>query len=186
MKKTNNSIRNILIVLLLFIVSISAISYSLAYLTWTNNEPLINVFTKPNVDIEIEEEFDDEIKKNVVVKNTGNVPIYVRVALKPAWIVYDEDDNEVVSGYTADEIVLSNLVDWLKIGDYYYYTKALPPGMVTTELIGNAGIAAPLKPDNSLTYKIDVISTSIQANPTDAVMETWNVEVVNDEIVGER
>lgn len=185
MKKNNKSKRNLIIVLLLFMVGISTISYSLAFLTWSNEDPLINVFTKPNVDIEIEEDFDDEIKQNVAIRNDGNIDIYVRVALKPAWILRDDDGNIEYLGTAVDNIVLTNLNGWIKIGDYYYYTTPLAPNANTTELVGSDGIEIPtVRPRSDATYKVDVISSAIQANPATAVSEAWNVEVVNNEIVG--
>lgn len=186
MKKNNKSKRNLIIVLLLFMVVISTISYSLAFLTWSN-DPLINLFTKPNVDIEIEEDFDDEIKKDVVIRNDGNVDIYVRVALMPAWVLYDDDGVAEYLGYAVDEVNLTTLNGWIRIGDYYYYTTPLAPGASTTKLVGSDGLMAPInRPHKDANYKVDVISSSIQANPTKAVSDAWNVEVVNNEIVGER
>lgn len=186
MKKNNNSKRNILLILLLFAVSISAISYSLAYLYRDIEPTLINLFTKPIVDIEIEEDFDDEIKKDVVVKNEGNIDIYVRVALKPAWVIVDGDDVEY-SGYAVDDIVFTTPAAWIKIGQYYYYRDALAPGDTTSALVGSVGLEAPTnRPDAHVKYRVDVISSSMQAVPEHAVSDAWNIEIVDGRIVGER
>lgn len=57
-------------------------------------------------------EGEDEANKHIVVKNTGETNMIVRVAL-----------------YGAEEYmnVSCNTDDWAKIGDFYYYKKVLLP-----------------------------------------------------------
>lgn len=166
---------------------LAAVSYSIAYLSWTNEEPIINMFVRARPDIEIEEDFD-EIKKDVAIKNVGNIDIYVRVHLRPEWMVCDDSEPEVceTSGIAADDLVITVPSTWIKLGDFYYYKTPLPAGDTTAVLVGQGGIAAPTAPADGLKYRVDVVSSSIQAEPAHAVETAWGVVVTNNEIVGEQ
>lgn len=175
---------------------LAAAHYSIAYLAWTNEEPIVNLFVRARPDIEIEEDFG-EIKENVAVKNVGNIDIYVRVVLRPEWQICSipvegEDAVCETAGITPEAIVIDPVPNgWIKLGDKYYYTTPLPKGETTSLLVGSGGIVAPNKPTNApegyeYVYRVDVLSSSIQAEPETAVETAWGVEVVNKEIVGEQ
>ena len=90
-RKPKRSIKPFLIAFCVCILSCAAVSGSLAWLISTP-EPVVNEFTPGEVTIQVDETFDDEhtTKQNVSIKNTGNVPAYIRVALVPAWV--DDED----------------------------------------------------------------------------------------------
>ncbi len=97
-------------------------------------------------DVNIEEEFDQVTKSNVEVRNTGNIPEYVRCLIVANWV--DENDH-IVYGYTT-ETGMTAVVPWALTSDgsganygtfsglpgsgweyrdgYYYYTSPLGPG----------------------------------------------------------
>ena len=87
----NKKIINQILLLLL----ISIIGTSIAYLVKVNI--LSNDFILGKVEAEIIENFDakNKIKKNVFVKNTGNVPIYIRSTVVICW--KDMDDKVLQS-----------------------------------------------------------------------------------------
>ena len=75
--------------------------------TWDAGQ--IRTYTiKPNlVDVEIDDTVEGAIKKDVVINNTGNVPIYVRVNLIGNWV----GNREYVEGSFSDETVLMGYTD---------------------------------------------------------------------------
>lgn len=112
---------------------------------------------KPNnVDIEIDDYVDETEKKDVVIRNTGNVNMYVRAYITGGWA--DEEDTYVIGYINADPYdnqtvapwilgstktgatvtvpnnygTFTNLAlssrNWVVNGDYYYYTEAIGPG----------------------------------------------------------
>ena len=86
-RKPKRSIKPFLIAFCVCILACAAISGSLAWLISAPG-PVVNEFIPGEVTIQVDETFDDEhtTKQNVSIKNTGNVPAYIRVALVPAWV----------------------------------------------------------------------------------------------------
>lgn len=121
---------------------------SIAWLT-SIGEDVINKFDPAKVTITIIEDFENDVKSNVRIENTGNVHAYIRVALVPAWV--DENGNVAAQEasledctITWDEGVLLNTenltiawgegvlnseeITWFEGSDgYYYCTKPIPP-----------------------------------------------------------
>ena len=81
-RKPKRSVKPFLIAFCVCILACAAVSGSLAWLTSTP-EQVVNSFTPGVVTIQVDEKFDGSTKSNVRIKNTGNVPAYIRVALIP-------------------------------------------------------------------------------------------------------
>lgn len=162
--------------LLILILGVSVCPKSIAYLSWTNEEILENIFkiSKPN--IEVEEKFDFEHKKDIKVKNTGNTDVYVRVALS-SFLTDENCDEENCTRYPLNRRVTDFNLDsnWLKIDDYYYYRKVLAEGDITTDLL-NGGSIDNIKVDGKK-LQVDVVSQSLQATPVDAVEKNWGIKI---------
>lgn len=157
----------ILISLTLLLVCAAAIP-ALAWLTAQSQ--VGNVFAPGETSVDIEEEFDGTTKKNVYVKNSGNVPVYVRAAVSVYW--KDSDGNILgdIPG-TEDYTVEWNLYDgWVQgIDGLYYFTD--PVTAQTTNLIDSASQTKQY--DDGRVFYIDISAQSIQAEPSDAVLEAW-------------
>lgn len=169
----------ILISLTLLLVCAAAIP-ALAWLTAQSQ--VGNVFAPGETSVDIEEEFDGTTKKNVYVKNSGNVPVYVRAAVSVYW--KDSDGNILgdIPG-TEDYTVEWNLYDgWVQgIDGLYYFTD--PVTAQTTNLIDSASQTKQY--DDGRVFYIDISAQSIQAEPSDAVLEAWASAVVGvDEDTG--
>ena len=78
------------------------------------------------------------VSKVVSVKNTGDLPVYIRIKLEKT--VNDE------SGLPAnwqDKISCNlNLTDWTLLDGYYYYNRALEAGQTTEPLFSEVTFAA--------------------------------------------
>ena len=111
-----------------------SIQSTYAFLSDKGNDS-INQFIPGNIVTEIQEEFDSaqtlrnintsacEIAKSAWVHNSGENACYVRVS-----VAFSNSD----FGASLDGI---DTVNWIKDGDYYYYTAILDPGETTSALI---------------------------------------------------
>ena len=173
-KKKFHIIPVVLITLLLLSISAVAVWAAINSMTTAKVE---NTFEPAVTSVEVVENFDGITKSNVRIKNTGSTTapigpaVYVRVRLLPYW--YDAVRNQIV-GITSWTPSFTAGTDWLKIGDYYYYTKPIVAGASTSNLIDSIT----LETDNEDNRQVlEVIAESIQSNPSSAVTEAWGVSV---------
>ena len=68
------------------------------------------------------EEGSDEANKEIVIRNTGEMNMIVRVA------IYGSDKYMTISHKNGDANA------WAKIGDFYYYKEVLLPGQTTPQI----------------------------------------------------
>lgn len=156
------------------------ISGSLAYLK-AQSGAVTNEFKPGKVDDEITEEFDKTVKKNVNVKNTGEVPAYIRVKL----VTYRVNEAGEHIGGTAAIPDFTPGTNWVKHTDgFYYYTKPVAPDKSPdTPLIGSDGITLQTYTDEFGGHQvIEVLGEAIQATPPDAVHEAWKVTIAEGSV----
>lgn len=167
------------LILMVSLVAILAVSVGgvLAWLATSSGE-VKNTFAPGKTDIEIEEKFENNVKKDVKVKNSGSIPVYARVNLVFTW--KDSAGNIIEKPADATLTVDHGNGDWVKGSDgFWYYTKPVAAdGGKTTNLIDRATIKFP----EGKGYKMDleVMAQSIQAEPKDAVEGAWGVTVSSD------
>ena len=182
-RKPKRSVKPFLIAFCVCILACAAVSGSLAWLTSTP-EQVVNSFTPGVVTIEVDEKFDSTTKSDVRIKNTGNVPAYIRVALVPAWvddkgniaakpaslkldcdITWGEDGN----GYEAD---------WFIGSDGFYYCKTvIEPDGSTPILIKSCTVNGG---EHEYDFELQVIASAVQSLPTSTVETVWPVVVDTD------
>ncbi len=150
--------------LALALILVCTVGGTVAYLV-THTDPVVNTFTPGKVSCQVEEEFNDDytVKTKAVVKNTGNVPAYIRVAVVANTI--DAQGN--ITGMETLPAGWLNTEDWTKSGDFYYYKGVVQPGDVTENLLKN-GI--PLTG-----IQVTILASAIQSMPDDAVNEAWKM-----------
>lgn len=187
-RKPKRSIKPFLIAFCVCILACAAISGSLAWLISTP-EQVVNSFTPGVVTIEVDETFDDEhtTKQNVSIKNTGNVPAYIRVALVPAWV----DDEGNIAAKPASLEQLDNdcniawgedgngyEADWFIGADGFYYCKTfINPGKSTPILIKSCTVK---DGEHEYDFELQVIASAVQSLPTSTVETVWPVVVDPD------
>lgn len=153
----------ILAVLLLTI----SVGGTLAYLV-TSTQPVVNVFTPANEGTTIQETFENNVKSSVTIKNTGNIPVFVRVKVVANWY----KDGAIVAPWT-DNINYNN-ASWTKNDDYYYYNTAVAADTSTANLFADAyTYSAEEVPVKGAHLEMTIIHQSIQAEPTSAAREAW-------------
>ena len=187
-RKPKRSVKPFLIAFCVCILACAAVSGSLAWLTSTPG-PVVNEFIPGEVTIQVDETFDDEhtTKQNVSIKNTGNVPAYIRVALVPAWV----DDEGNIAAKPASLEQLDNdcniawgedgngyEADWFIGADGFYYCKTfINPGKSTPILIKSCTVK---DGEHEYDFELQVIASAVQSLPTSTVETVWPVVVDPD------
>lgn len=150
---------------------------TLAWLA-ASTEDTVNTFSPAQMEIQVKEEFDGKIKKNVRVENNSETAVYIRVALVPTWVTDDAKHEPVAQSASLSDLDLtwptpSN--GWEKHGDYYYYTKPVPADGITPILLKSAVVKDNAAPDGC-TMDLQVLAQAVQATPKDAVKAAWGLD----------
>ena len=151
--------------LALVLILVCTVGGTVAYLV-AHTDPVVNTFTPGEVSCQVEEEFDDDntVKTEAVVKNTGNVPAYIRVAVVANTI---DAQGNITGMASLPQVDWLNEANWTKSGDFYYYKGVVQPGDVTADL---------LKKGIPLTgIQVTILASAIQSMPDAAVEEAWQM-----------
>ena len=154
------------LIIALALILVLAVGGTVAYI-FTHTGPVINTFTPADAKITVDEQTSDNQKTSItVVNNSTGVPVYIRVALVANMI----DGAGNVTG-AADVPTFTLGDDWKEGSDgYYYYTKAVPVGGSTGNLL-----KSPMTLSENM--QVVVLADAIQAEPTTAVTQAWGVTV---------
>lgn len=172
--------RLILVSILILIVAIAA-STTIAWFT-AQSATLTNSFGIAEVTCQIDEEFTDNVKRNVRVQNTGTMKAYIRVALIP--LMLDGDDIVCPTSALEDIIMDVDTTTWVYGNDGYYYCPVpIDSSGYTPILINECRIA----PSSNYAFELQIVAQAIQALPIlteppelPPVVEVWEpVTAVN-------
>ena len=148
-----------------------AVGSTAAYLV-AATPTVTNTFAAPELETEIRESFDGDVKNSVRIANTGGVAAYIRAAVVVSWQdaagqVYAQ---RPVAG--RDYSIRWLLNGWTSVGSYYYHTAPVAPGGETGVLFTEC---RPLRPAPAEGYglHVEILSEAVQADPEAAVREAW-------------
>lgn len=154
------------------------VSGTVAFLA-DNSGPVVNEFTPVQVTPTVNESFEDNVKNNVKIGNTGNIDAYIRAMVIITW--QDADGNVLSTLPVAgtDYSITWSKTDWIDGGDgFYYYKYQVAPGSATDDLLT---ACKPLKaaPADGYTLHVEILAQSIQATPKSAVSDAWGTTIAN-------
>ena len=184
-RKPKRSIKPFLIAFCVCILACAAVSGSLAWLISAPG-PVVNEFIPGEVTIQVDETFNGTTKQNVRIKNTGNVPAYIRVALVPAWV---DDEGNIAAKPASLELNDDCNITWGKDGngyeddwfigsDGFYYCKTfINPGESTPILIKSCTVNGG---GHEYDFELQIIASAVQSLPTTTVQAVWPVVVDTD------
>ena len=184
-RKPKRSIKPFLIAFCVCILACAAVSGSLAWLISTPG-PVVNEFTPGEVTIQVDETFNGTTKQNVRIKNTGDVPAYIRVALVPAWV---DDEGNIAAKPASLELKDDCNIAWGKDGNgyeadwfigsdgFYYCKTVINPGDYTPILIKSCTVK---DGEHEYDFELQVIASAVQSLPTSTVETVWPVVVCTD------
>lgn len=157
-----------------------AISGTVAWLT-TKDKPITNTFNPSKVACEVTETFNSTtgVKSSVNVKNTGDIDAYIRVKL----VTYRTNKQGQHIGGTATLPSFTLGANWVKYGDYYYYTLPVEAGKTpAANLTDSMTLTAEYTDADGGRQAIDVMAEAIQSVPEAAVKAAWGegFSIAND------
>lgn len=164
-----------LLLVCLHLAVIIAVTGTIAYL-FTSTDPVTNTFKPVAPGTEIEETLENNVKKDVTVKNTGEVDSYIRARVIITW---QNEKGEVYPEMPAsDYYTISYGSGWsLGADGYYYYTKSVSVNGSTTALIERVTPVKSCK-DDTYTLHVEILSQAIQSTPVEAV-NAWDNDLVD-------
>ena len=184
MQKKFKSKKSIALLVSLVLVLTMAVGTTIAYLIDVT-DPLPNVFTASKVTVEVEEDFKNNVKSNVTVKNTGDTTAYIRAAVVITW------QNEAGEVYGKQPVAgtdyqISYNLDtqtnpagkWLKVGDFYYWNSPVEADKNTGTLISEVKPVADRAPDGYYLC-VEILASGVQSEPDKVVNEAWKAVMVD-------
>lgn len=176
-KKRNNNYIVILIVAVAAFIGGTA-GITLAFLT--SRSEVSNQFTKGEVSAQVNETFQNDLKEDVSVENTGTVPAYIRAVVRVNWqdgagnILWGKPEESTDYTMTLNLASAGNAGWVLGLDGYYYYTEPVDAGQSTGVLIDICQEEnINLHQQEGKFLVVDISAQSIQAEPSDAVLEAW-------------
>ena len=137
---------------------------------WLNakTDPVVNSFSYGKITTEIEEKFGNNVKENVAAKNTGTADAFIRIKL----VSYRTNGEGQRIGGAAPLQQFKLGDNWVKYGDYYYYTLPVAPNYSTGILVDRIELMTYNDADGGY-QSIDVMAEAIQSTPVQAVKDAW-------------
>lgn len=176
-RETGNNRLTALLLSMVLLIAI-AIGGTVAYLV-TKDAPVKNTFTPSHVACEVTEKFNCAVKENVNVKNTGNTEAYIRVKL----VTYRVNALGQHIGGAAAIPDFTPGTNWVKFGDYYYYTLPVKPGRKPeNNLIDEMTLTGSYPDADGGKQVIEVMAEAIQSGPQQAVGQAWGVSITQGKV----
>ncbi|MBS6311319.1 MAG: hypothetical protein KH842_08845 [Firmicutes bacterium] len=183
-----------LLVSLLLVLGV-AVGGTVAFLS-TRTDSKENTFTPSRVTCEVTETFNNNVKSNVAVKNTGDTTAFIRAAINVTWM----KDAEAGTEYNAADQTVSEKVPlkdtdysitfaentkWIKGADgYYYYQLPVDPQGSTGELIKECKLQENASVPDGYHLSVEIVASAIQSAPYSVVQSMWHVTVEDGIITG--
>lgn len=169
-RKSRSKKPAVLLVSMILLVSV-AVGGTLAWLT-TNTGAVTNTFTPAEVSSYVQENFNNGVKKNVKIQNTGNIDAYIRAEIIVTWKDAEGNVYGKLPVKDVDYEMEMGLTDWTQKDGYYYYNKAVAPGGTTSVLIQECKVVAGKAPDG-YDLSVEIIADAIQSKPDNVVKDMW-------------
>lgn len=175
-----------MLVSLLLVLGV-AVGGTVAFLS-TRTDRKVNTFTPSKVTCEVMETFNNNVKSNVAVKNTGDTTAFIRAAINVTWMSNQDAANQTVSAKvpvkdTDYSIKLADNTNWIEGADgYYYYKLPVDPQDSTGVLIEECKLQNNASVPDGYHLSVEIVASAIQSAPDSVVQSMWHVTVENGKI----
>lgn len=171
------------------LVGALAVGGTIAWLT-DGTGPVENTFTPSRVTTTIEEKTDEGVKSDVSVKNTGDVPVYIRAKVVVSWVktvdgkqevssqvpVKDEDYEITLQTVSFGNLDSSGSTNQWIVGDdgFYYHAPSIAPDALTGVLVTSAKQLSGASVPEGYKLSVEILSEAIQSLPDGAFNDSWS------------
>lgn len=167
--------RSLVLVVSVLVLLLAVAGGTLAWLT--AQDSVNNTFTPAHVTCDVVEEFKDGIKSDVKIKNTSDIPAYIRAYIVVTW----KDSTGNVYGKlpvagTDYEMSINTNKGWTQKDGYWYCNTAVASGGFTPVLIDSC-TSNNSAPDDNYKLSVEIIAEAIQSSPAEAVGTAWGVTI---------
>lgn len=155
-----------------------AVGGTVAFLS-TRTDSKENTFTPSKVTCEVTETFNNNVKSNVAVKNTGDTTAFIRAAINVTWMSNKDAVDQTVSSKvpvknTDYSIQLADNTNWIQGADgYYYYQLPVGPQDSTEVLIEECKLQENASVPDGYHLSVEIVASAIQSVPEAAVKAAW-------------
>ena len=150
-----------------------AVAGTVAYLV-TSTDPVTNTFTPAHVSTAVDETFENGVKSDVKIQNTGDIDAYIRAAIIVNWA--DKDGNVSATPVEDSDYEMTLGSGWVKIGDYYYCKTTTAPGALTKPLIISCAKTSTATVPDGYDLQVTILADGIQSEPLTAIKEARHVD----------
>lgn len=183
-----------LLVSLLLVLGV-AVGGTVAFLSTRTNSK-VNTFTPSEVTCAVTETFNNNVKSQVAVQNTGDTTAFIRAAINVTWMkdaeagTEYEAANQTVSAKIPEEgkdfsITFAENTNWIKGADgYYYYKLPVAPQGSTEVLIDECKLLDGASAPDGYHLSVEIVASAIQSAPDSVVQSMWHVTVADGKITG--
>lgn len=174
-KKNQNA--SLLVLCFLWLATM-VIGGTVAYL-FTPASTVINTFSVPSGGSTIEEKLEENVKKEVVIQNTGDIDVYIRAKVIFTWKNMDGEVHPTAVIHPEDEIkgdyeIKWNDTKWQQIDGFYYYNGVIEANGKTDYLFTDC-TSIKSGPEEGYTLHVEILTQTIQDTPDTAVSEAWGM-----------
>lgn len=178
--KLDKKKKRLAVIIIAICLCLVAVGGIIAYLIDISS-PMENIFTPVNVKVEINEDFNEEVKKDVTVKNIGNTDAYIRAAIVVNW---QNDKGQVLAkdcvAGTDYTVTFAEGTNWAKSSTdgYWYFKKPVAADNSTDILIKECAPVADKVPEG-YHLSVEILAESLQTS-VDAVNNAWKLSIASD------
>lgn len=174
-RKPNIRLNRTAVLLIAIILLLGAAVGSTVAFLIDKTEPVKNSFEYAKVSCEVTENFTNNKKDNVQVKNIGTTDAYIRATYVVNWV--DAQGNIAASDPEGYSYSLTKNPDskWIEKNGYFYYTSPVAPGASTAGSLLTCTVTSPENPEYTLS--VEILAEAIQSTPDKAVQEAWGVSI---------
>ena len=175
-----------LLVSLLLVLGV-AVGGTVAFLS-TRTDSKENTFTPSKVTCEVTETFNNNVKSQVAVKNTGDTTAFIRAAINVTWMSNQDAANQTVSAKVPVKdkdysITFAKNTNWIQGADgYYYYQLPVDPKDSTGVLIEECKLQENASVPDGYHLSVEIVASAIQSAPDSVVQSMWHVTVEDGKI----
>ena len=134
------------------------------------------------------ETFNNNVKSQVAVQNTGDTTAFIRAAINVTWMSNQDAANQTVSAKvpvkdTDYSITFAKNTNWIQGADgYYYYQLPVGPQGSTGVLIEECKLQNNASVPDGYHLSVEIVASAIQSAPDSVVQSMWHVTVEDGKI----